>query len=135
MFECLGVKPDLAKSNASIIIKIETELAKNAQNAVEQRDPQKQYNPYTKAELLKLAPNINWDLYFSSIGIKTPDVLVLNQPKFYEGLNGIVNKTSIADWKLYLKWNLLQTSAPYLSSKFVNESFKFNGAVLSGKNK
>jgi putative endopeptidase len=133
MFECLGNYPESAKINASIVMKIETELAKDCQNAVEQRDPQKQYNPFTKAELMKLTPNINWDIYFTSIGIKTPENLVLNQPKFYEGLNTIINSISIADWKIYLKWKLLDAAAPYLSSKFVNESFKFNGTVLAGK--
>ena len=133
MFECLGNYPESAKINASIVMKIETELAKDCQNAVEQRDPQKQYNPFTKAELMKLTLNINWDIYFTSIGIKTPENLVLNQPKFYEGLNTIINSISIADWKIYLKWKLLDAAAPYLSSKFVNESFKFNGTVLAGK--
>ncbi|MBI3517745.1 MAG: M13 family metallopeptidase [Bacteroidetes bacterium] len=133
MFECLGSSAETAKAHSATIMKIETELAKNSQNAVEQRDPQKQYNPFTKAELVKLVPNVNWDAYFAAVGIKTPDILVLNQPKFYEGLNPLINSVSIADWKLFLKWNLLQTASPYLSGKFVNENFKFNGTVLAGK--
>ncbi|MES2761115.1 MAG: M13 family metallopeptidase [Bacteroidota bacterium] len=133
MFTCLGNAPESAKANAAIIMKIETELAKNCQNAVEQRDPQKQYNPYTKAELMKAVPNVNWDIYFATIGIKTPENIILNQPKFYEGLNTIINSVSIAEWKVFLKWNLISTAAPYLSSKFVAESFRFNGTVLSGK--
>jgi putative endopeptidase len=133
MFDCLSNSVESGKNKAEIIIKIETELAKNSQNAVEQRDPQKQYNPFTKEELMKLTPNLNWDIYFSALGINTPDNIVLNQPKFYEGLNTIINSVSIADWKVFLKWNLIQTAAPYLSSKFANESFKFNGTVLAGK--
>ncbi|MBK6984529.1 MAG: hypothetical protein IPH32_07130 [Bacteroidetes bacterium] len=69
MFECLGNYPESAQANAATIMKIETELAKNCQNAVEQRDPQKQYNPFTKAELAKLTPNVNWNVYFANIGI------------------------------------------------------------------
>lgn len=133
MFECLGNYPESALAHAATIMKIETELAKNSQNAVEQRDPQKQYNPFTKAELMKLTPNVNWNIYFATIGIKTPENFVVNQPKFYEGLNSLINSITIAEWKVFLKWNLIQTASPYLSSKFVNESFKFNGTVLSGK--
>lgn len=133
MFECLGISSVVAKANAATIMKIETELAKNSQNAVEQRDPQKQYNPFTKVELEKLTPNVNWNLYFSSIGIVTPENIVLNQPKYYEGLNTVINSITIPEWKVFLKWNLISTSAPYLSGKFVNESFKFQGTVLSGK--
>ena len=133
MFECLGNYPESAKANAVTIMKIETELAKNSQNAVEQRDPQKQYNPFTKAELVKLTPNVNWDIYFSTVGIKTPENIVINQPKYYEGLNALLNTITIDEWKVFLKWNLISTAAPYLSSKFVNESFKFQGTVLAGK--
>ncbi len=133
MFECFGNNPEAAKANSTTIMKIETELAKNCQNAVEQRDPQKQYNPFTKAELVKITPNVNWEIYFATIGINTPEIIILNQPKFYEGLNTIIKSISVAEWKVFLNWNLLQSAAPYLSSKFVKESFKFNGTVLSGK--
>ena len=133
MFECLGNYPESAQANAVTVMKIETELAKHCQNAVEQRDPQKQYNPFTKTELMKLTPNVNWNIYFAAIGIKTPENLVLNQPKFYEGLNTLINSISIAEWKVFLKWNLIESAAPYLSSKFVNENFKFQGTVLAGK--
>lgn len=133
MFICLGNTADIAKANAQIIMKIETELAKVSQNATEQRDVEKQYNPYTISELNKITPNVNWDIYFATIGIKTPEILVLNQPKFYEGLNSTINSTTISEWKVFLKWKLISEAAPYLSSKFVAESFKFNGTVLSGK--
>ena len=133
MFFCLGNLAVTAKVNAEIIMKIETELAKFSQNATEQRDVEKQYNPISSIQLKVLRPNINFDDYFLTIGIKTPDILVLNQPKFYEGLNTTINTISIPEWKVFLKWKLISEAAPYLSSNFVNESFKFNGTVLSGK--
>lgn len=133
MFECLGNYPESAITNAAIVMKIETELAKVSQNATEQRDVEKQYNAFTKAELVKLTPNVNWDLYYLTIGIKTPAKIVLNNVKYYEGLNTIINSTSIADWKIFLKWKLIAEAAPYLSEKFIAESFKFNGTVLAGK--
>jgi len=133
MFFCLGNLAVTAKVNAEIIMKIETELAKFSQNATEQRDVEKQYNPISSIQLKVLRPNINFDDYFLTIGIKTPDILVLNQPTFYEGLNTTINTISIPEWKVFLKWKLISEAAPYLSSNFVNESFKFNGTVLSGK--
>lgn len=133
MFVCMGNIVVDARVNAQTIMKIETELAKYSQNATEQRDVEKQYNPISSIQLKTLEPNINWDIYFSTIGIKTPDILVLNQPKFYEGLNKTINSITIPEWKLFLKWKLISEAAPYLSSKFVNESFKFNGTVLAGK--
>lgn len=133
MFECMGNLPADAKAKAAIVMGIETKLAKGSMNAVEQRDPQKQYNPFTKEELLKAYPKINWNVYFASLGIKTPETIIINQPAFYKQLNSVMDSISIADWKVFLKWKLVAESAPYLSSAFVNESFKFNGTTLAGK--
>lgn len=133
MFECLGEPAAKAKANAAVVMKIETSLAQGSQNAVEQRDVQKQYNPYTTANLKKLTPNVPYDDYFAGIGIATPANFIVNQPKFYEELNTMMNTVSIDDWKVYLKWKLISDAAPYLSDKFVKESFKFNGTVLSGR--
>ncbi len=133
MFECLGQTADLASKNAQIVMSIETELAKVSMNATEERDVEKQYNLYTKIDFIKITPNINWNLYFTSIGIKMPEKLIITQPKFYETLNNTIDAVSVADWKTYLKFNLLETSAPYLSSQFVNEHFNFNGTVLAGR--
>lgn len=133
MFICLGQTAIEAKANAQIIMKIETELAKVSQNATEQRDVEKQYNPFILKDLKMITPNVNWDIYFTNIGITTPEILVLNQPNFYKGLNNIINTVTIPEWKVFLKWKLISEAAPYLSSNFVNESFKFNGTVLAGK--
>jgi len=133
MFECMGNLPADAKAKAAIVMSIETRLAKGAMNAVEQRDPQKQYNPFTKEELFKAYPKINWTVYFTSLGIKTPETIIVNQPDFYKQLNSVMDSISIADWKVFLRWKLVAEAAPYLSSAFVNESFKFNGTTLAGK--
>ncbi len=133
MFECMGNLPADAKARAAIVMSIETSLAKGAMNAVAQRDPQKQYNPFTKEALLKAYPKINWNTYFAALGIKTPETIIINQPDFYKHLNSVMDSISIADWKVFLKWKLVAESAPYLSSAFLNESFKFNGTTLAGK--
>jgi putative endopeptidase len=133
MFVCMGSSAAEAKSQSKIIMDIETNLAKHSQNATEQRDVEKQYNPYKIEDLKAMTSHIDWEAYFSAIGMKTPTVLVLNQPQFYKGLNQFISLVKISDWKVFLKWKLISEAAPYLSSKFVIESFKFNGTVLSGK--
>lgn len=133
MFECMAILPADAKAKALIVLNIETQLAKGSMNAVEQRDPQKQYNPFTKEELIKAYPTINWNLYFTSLGIKFPETIIINQPAFYKQLDHVIDSISVADWKTFLKWKLVSDAAPYLSSCFVNESFKFNGTILAGK--
>jgi predicted metalloendopeptidase len=42
-------------------------------------------------------------------------------------------KTKLADWKTYLKWQLLNAAAPWLSQPFVEENFSFKGKHLQGR--
>src|SRR5439155_12770565 len=38
----------------------------------------------------------------------------------------------IADWKTYLRWNLINATASGLGAKLVNEDFHFKGTILQG---
>jgi predicted metalloendopeptidase len=40
--------------------------------------------------------------------------------------------TPIDDWKIYLRWHLLNAAAPGLPEKFVAEDFEFGGKTLTG---
>ena len=44
----------------------------------------------------------------------------------------MLQEQPLADWKVYLRWRVLADAAPYLSAAFEEESFHFNGTVLSG---
>ena len=41
-------------------------------------------------------------------------------------------QTSVPDWQVYLRWQLVHATAPYLSEAFVKENFDFFGAILTG---
>src|SRR5258708_12917992 len=43
-----------------------------------------------------------------------------------------MQQTPLADWKVYLEWHLLNSTANSLSAPFVEEDFAFNGKYLSG---
>jgi putative endopeptidase len=46
-----------------------------------------------------------------------------------------MESAQISDWKAYLKWTLLRSTAGYLSSNFVNQDFEFYGKFLNGSKK
>src|SRR5208282_6660084 len=56
MFILLGEKPAEAATHAGIVLDLETELAKASRTRVELRDPDKNYNKFTRAELLQKNP-------------------------------------------------------------------------------
>ena len=44
----------------------------------------------------------------------------------------VLASTPIDDIKAYMGWQLAHASAPVLPTKFVDENFRFYGAVLTG---
>jgi putative endopeptidase len=44
----------------------------------------------------------------------------------------LLTEVPLDDWKTYLRWKLLGSAAPSLSSKFVDEDFDFYGRTLQG---
>jgi putative endopeptidase len=133
MFEQLGDKPERAAAEAKTVMNMETRLAKAQMGAVEQRDPQAIYHLMDTAALDKLAPNVSWSRYFASIGINNPGDINVGQPELLKEVSVMVKDVPVADWQTYLRWAVVNSAAPYLSSAFVNESFNFYGKALSGQ--
>ena len=44
-----------------------------------------------------------------------------------------IDEVPLADWKIYLKWNLVRSMSSYLSSDFIKERFDFSGKFLNGQ--
>lgn len=132
MFVLLGDSKEVAEKNAKTVFGIETNLAKASMTKVELRDPEKQYNKKTFKELTDLTPALNWTAYFTAVGAGNVNNVIVAQPEFYKELNKDIKSVSIADWKTYLRWNLIDGCASKLSDNFVKEHFNFYGTTLMG---
>jgi len=133
MFELLGDKPDAAAAEAQTVMRVETALAKGSMTRVERRDPKALDHKMTSAELEKIAPEFSWQVYFTKVGMPSLASLNVAAPGFFKGLNEELAKENLADWKTYLRWHLVRSDAPHLSSAFVNENFAFYGKTLRGQ--
>jgi len=133
MFKLIDVNEETAQKNAGIILGLEIRLAKASNTRVENRDPIKTYNKMLVDGLKNTAAGFDWDTYFNELGVsKKVNVVVVAQPKFIAEVGNMMKNVPLDQWKVYLKWSLLNGSASYLSSPFVNELFNFRGKFLSG---
>jgi len=132
IFELAGISKEQAGKDAETILNIETQLAQTSLTRLELRDPIKNYNKTDLAGLKKMAPQFDWEQYFTAIGMKATDEINVGQPKFFTGMASLMTSIPIDKWKLYLKWHLLHEASPFLSSAFVKEHFDFYSVVLSG---
>ncbi len=134
LFELSGETEDQAKAGAENVLKLETQLAKVMLSKEESRDPSRQYNPKTIADLSKLAPSVNWRAYFDALGVKV-DTIIATEPAYLKEYEKVVSTYSMDDIKTYLRAALLRGSAPFLNNAFVKESFDFNSRYLRGTDK
>jgi putative endopeptidase len=133
MFGLLGEKPEEAAAHAVLVLDLETELAQASRTRVDLRDPDKNYNKFTKAELLAKNPDITWQVYLSERSLAGASYAIVGQPEFFEAVDKLVRTRPMADWRAYLRWHVLHASAPYLCRDAEEENFNFFGKVLSGQ--
>ncbi|MBK7689849.1 MAG: M13 family metallopeptidase [Bacteroidetes bacterium] len=133
MLKLSGESETDATKNATLIMQIETALAKASMDRVSMRDPYKIYNKFSVAALNAITPTIEWKEFLEKIHIKNEDTLLVAQPDFFASMSKMLSSTPIADWKIYLKWHLLSGMAAYLSKNFDTESFHFYGKIMRGQ--
>jgi len=125
MFELAGAKPAAAKQASDTVFEFEKRLAEASLDNVALRDPRQQDHKTTFADLSKLAPDFSWTAYFDAAKLPHNDVNV-TQPKFMQEVDKELKTASIAQWKTYLEWHVLNAAADALSKPFVEENFAFN---------
>src|SRR3990172_5025287 len=111
---------------------IETRLARASRSKEKLRDLAAMYNKRTIAEATKEAPNIDWNQYFTMIGVPTINYFIIGQPEFFKEASAMLLHVSVEEWKTYLRWKLIHAAAPYLSAKYANPDFGFFQGVLLG---
>src|SRR5579864_1336762 len=131
MFKLAGYDEARAKAASGTVFQMETKLANASLDNVSLRDPQATDHKTRFEDLQKLAPAVDWKTYFQTAKISTADLNV-NEPKFMDEVNRQFRETALADWKTYLKWQLLHAATPALGSAFVEENFSFYDCYLGG---
>jgi putative endopeptidase len=132
MFKLAGWDQKASAAAAETIMVMETKLAEASLDNVALRDPAATDHNATFAQLQAMAPHVDWVAYFKHKQLPTDVDLNVDQPKFMQEVDRQMQQVPLADWKIYLKWQLLDTAASSLSSTFVEEDFAFKGKYLSG---
>ena len=133
MFELAGI--DSPEDAAATVVDLETQIASHHWDVVRRRDAEATYNLRTLAEFTDGATG--FDVAAWLIGVDAPSdetfaEVIVGQPSFFSGVGELVASHPLDDWKTWLRWKLLNSVAPYLSSAFVAENFAFYGTTMTG---
>lgn len=130
MFGLFGFSDGAAR--AQTVLRMETRLAKAAYNNVELRDPIKNYNKMSIAELQELVPQVDWKAYFDALGVELDSLSVGQIPHLQEAGKMLADE-SLEDLKTLFTWQAIEGAASYLTTEIYMTSFDFYGKVLSGR--
>jgi putative endopeptidase len=128
----LGETPKRADADAKTVMALETRLALASKTPTALRDPQANYHKMTLADLDKLTPTVSWQPYFAALGLGDPGGIDVGQPQFFTETGRMLTTVPLADWKTYLRWQLVDTEAGHLSKPFDLQHFAFYGTMLNG---
>ncbi|MDE2448563.1 MAG: M13 family metallopeptidase [Gammaproteobacteria bacterium] len=132
-FQLLGDGKVLAGREAGVVMAIETDLAKASMSRVEQRDPRAIYHVMNLVELDRNTPNFSWSAYFREMGHPEIKSINLAMPKFFDALGKDLRSVPLEQWRVYLRWRLIDAYAPYLSKPFVDENFRMRSVVTGAQ--
>ena len=133
MFKLHGFEAAAAQKKMEAVMAIETRIAAKHLSRVERRNPLNSYHKMTYAELKNTIPGINWDEYYSILGINGIEVLNLAHPEAIKEVAAIIADTPLDDLKAYLEWRVIRSTSNELTDDIEAETFAFYGTVLSGK--
>ncbi|MBB3187030.1 M13 family metallopeptidase [Microbacter margulisiae] len=131
-FRNMGYAPARANLAAEQVMKLETALAKISRERADTRDPLKNYSKMSFAQLEHLAPHLDFAAFFQAVGLPPVDSVIVGQSEFLTAENNMMSTISLAVWKDYLKFQLLNNLSDYLNDVTYRLSFDFYARTLRG---
>ncbi len=116
---------------AKQVMDLETRLARQHWDRVKSRDQTLTYNKKDRAALDALTPGFDWSIYFEAAGAKDVSDVIVRQPDYFTAMAGTFGEIPLDQWKTWLTWNVIDSTAGYLNKTIVDEDFAF-ARKLSG---
>jgi endothelin-converting enzyme/putative endopeptidase len=117
---------------ADRIIALETALSKAQWPAAERRDIDKIYNPMTRAQLVKLAPQFQWNSSLAKAGLGSARSVIVTEPSAVAGAGKIFASTPLSTWQEWLAFRFVSDHATFLPKALDDARFAFYSKQLSG---
>ena len=135
MFRFFGFSKQQAEAKMRGVMNIETALARVSKSNTELRDVEANYHKMTLKEFEKRYPNVQLARELNAEGVdsKYIQTMVVGQPTFVAGVDKLITAMNTDDYRAYIEWNFIDSSAGYLSDPIVAANFDFFGKVLSGR--
>ncbi len=133
MFGLLGHSDAEASVRASEVVAIETALAERSYTNVQMRDIELITNKRLMEDVAAMMPAFGLDAYVGAIGAGSEHAVSIDNVGFFPDVDAMLTTRSLDEWKAYLTWHLVRSTASSLPEAFETAAFDFYGRTLGGQ--
>jgi putative endopeptidase len=119
------------EGRADRIIALETRLSRDQWTPERRRDPIATHNPMNRAQLMKLAPQFDWDATLRSMGLGNAKIVDVGEPSAVAAAGKRLGDVPLSTWKEYLAFRFLSDHANDLPKAFDDAHFGFYARTLN----
>ena len=123
------------KTEAAWVLALERRLAQASLDRVALREPLNSYHIVTLGDADAKTPHLAWSRFFHNAARDDVAAFSLAQPEFFVAADRALTELPVAHWQAWLRWRLIDASAPYLGKALVDTDFEFHGGILRGARK
>ena len=121
-----------ANEKAKGVFELERGIAEAHVSRAESEEVLKGNNHWSAADFPQRAPGLDWPALFGAAGLAQQHEFVVWQPGAVTGISALAASVTLATWKDYLRFHLIDSMSGYLPRAFLTEQFAFHQHVLSG---
>jgi putative endopeptidase len=133
MFKLFGYDEATATKKMNAVWSIEMRIADKSYDNVQLRDIPNNYHKMSYADLKKEFSGIDWDTFFSILGLDSVDFVDVNQLEPIHEVEKILSEVSLEDQKAIMEWQVIDGAASMLTSEIDDANFDFYGRTMSGQ--
>ena len=123
---------DALDNRVEAILQLETRLADLHWTPAESRDIQRVFNPMSMDELVAYAPEIDWRLILTELGLGDVDTLIVGQDTAIQATARLVAETPLEVWRDYTLAHFINANADGLPGALADARFDLFSRQLSG---
>ncbi|KRA77189.1 peptidase M13 [Lysobacter sp. Root667] len=118
-------------AESQLVIDLETRIARASQSLPELRQLRNHYAPVQVSALAKQYKRLQLGDFLKAQGVSDDSVSIGNAKLFAE-LDNLVGTLKPEQWKVYLRWRVGDSMAPYLAKPYRDAQYDFHGRILRG---
>ena len=119
-----------AAAKADRIIALETRISQDQWTPEARRDPVKTHNPMTRAQLTKLAPELDWAPTLAAMGLGKAIKVNVSEPSAVAAAGQRLGDVPLSTWREWMTVRFLSDAAPFLPHAFDQAQFDFYSKTL-----